>query len=279
MSDRKTITLGGVEYDNANYHAETIAEPTSEIFQELLNLVDDYNRKRDVRHVAFLKDEYTNGRWIEDGEPFVITKKGSLIEGQHRAEVAPKMPIIVIFGAHEDAFKTRANCRGRNINVVASIEKFPDPCLTNAMCGWLINGFDKLTRGGRLSVTVRDEFLRLNGQLFEEARHFSKKARSEGSRNLPPALCGSLFFLFSKIDKDRAREFLLCVMDCEDTGSPAAFALRKRLRRNRKETAKLPSRDIAALTIKAWNIGDGEVGDLVWKKSVGEPFPEIKAAR
>ena len=96
----------------------------------------------------------------------------------------------------------------------------------------------------------------------------------------PPSLMAFLHYLFSETDRAAADHFFASLVSGEGlTRTNAVYHLRERLTRNREDTkAKLTEKEIAALTIIAWNSRDRPLKTLRWRTGGNNPmdFPEIR---
>ncbi len=247
------------------------------------------------RNVSDYKvDEYAmamkKGNFPFTGEPIQITKKGRLLNGQHRLLAIIKsgvtIELLVVRGVEEDTFKYMDTGKPRSASDVLSIEGIEYPSRIASIAKFAIkfkqghlgiaanqntgNGSNKLTN------SEVSEFVNKNHQLLKVSMEYGYSSENNKVRILPGSLLGGLYFVFSKIDDDKASEFCTKLVNGINLGQNSPIRLlRQRLLQANKSKSKLAPYEKLALIIKAWNaLRDGKpVSQIKWYTAT-ESFPK-----
>lgn len=108
------------------YGIETI---TPDIAAELLK-GNVNNRSKAVRHVRFLADQMTEGKWKDSGDPIRIAKNGRILDGQHRLSAiidsGVSLNMLVIRDMEEEVFDVIDTGKTRSAADVLTIKSIPN---------------------------------------------------------------------------------------------------------------------------------------------------------
>jgi hypothetical protein len=102
-----------------------------------------------------------------------------------------------------------------------------------------------------------------------------------GRKLLPPAMAAFLHYRFMEIDPTAAELFFMDLVSGEGLQkNRPVYQLRERLMANRLAKAKLPQREIMAITIKAFKMErqGKKIEHLRWRNqgAQAEPFPQFE---
>ena len=241
------------------------------------------------RHISeFVVARYTRemeaGLWQENGDSIRFDVDGKLIDGQHRLKAIIRtgisMECVVVEDLPRSAFETLD--RGKRRSTGDSLSYLGESnanCLAGAL--HLIWKYEHGTwhRLRPSQVPSPHELI----ELLEEhpgLREFIPIA-SLVRKIIAPSMAVGLAYLFSRVDADLVPEFftkLASGADCA-VDEPVRL-LRERLLTDRVSKAHLPSRDVLALTVKAWNLtrSGAKVRRLGWRAEGDSPenFPTIE---
>jgi len=238
------------------------------------------------KHVAYLADEMTSGRWKTNGDAIRFNRSGGLIDGQHRLmaiiDSGVTIKTMVARGIEDDAFLTidtgrKVRGAGDFLHIDGEIN-----CrnLAAALAIMLRIKAKAVHATSVFPVTTLVEALRENPEIRDSIIWGQKAA----VRNvLRPAVAVSLHYLFSRVDKSAADSFFYTL----DSGVPlsglrdAPLALRETLFRLKLKNGKRAVVGKAyeiALAIKAWNAYriDAVPGRFQFDPDREKSFPEIK---
>jgi hypothetical protein len=225
------------------------------------------------------------GRWKMNGEAVSFDQTGTLVQGQHRlhACIASGVPFetLVIFGLAEDVFPTFDQHSKRTLADILAMEgELNAHMLAAALVRMWRYDRGTITAGGNMNYPSAQE------ALVTLRRHPEIRRSVRYGNALTSLTSGSLMtflhYVFSLHDYDLACTFMEAVATGANlsTNEPA-YLLRARLLGNRMASkAKLPEKEILALTIKAWNLtrAGRRVRVLIWRSAgeAAEEFPEIQ---
>lgn len=247
-----------------------------------------------------LVDKYTDlmnrKLWFgQNGETMIIANDGGMLDGQHRCHAITKtgVPVMMLVarGVDPEAFKTINRAATRTTPQLLAIagEGTASSALSSALAFvWRYkNNLMTATR----APDPQDVFLLLEAE--PGIRHSATAAKSHKKLFKSSGLPIAMHYLFSKVDDTACDAFF----DSLRTGAGLAltspvYHLRERLTKNmlvregtldRHATRQLTSTEIAALTIKAFNMfrRDESCRLLAWhnRGNRAEEFPLIKGLR
>lgn len=224
------------------------------------------NRPIKERHVLWLMDEMTSGRWQYNGEAIKWSVDNVILDGQHRLTALSRLddsvsfPFLVVRGLPTESQDTMDQGRTRSAGDQLSID------------GLASDGESRIIAGG-----IRVYVQWMSGGLFGDAKEHrvsnpgvvrwakdhpiemalmaeiltSTKVRRVKSR---PSLTLAVLLHFYLIDGEAARDFAegLCSGASLAEGNPI-LTLRRRLERIRETNVQTSDRDVIAFFIIAWN--------------------------
>lgn len=241
------------------------------------------NRPTSPRNIEVLAEAMLRGEWQEHSQ-FVLSTDGTLLDGQHRCLAIMRSGVTVrasvIQGCPPDYMETIDTGKKRTMGDVLHFrgEKNARALAAALMNLWRIE-----------SGTMRNNRAATNKQLLEVLeRHPSIREHVGLSTSqsinrigvgIPPAVTGTLHYLFHQIDPEDCRVFFEGLTTGADlaTGSPI-LALRQRLETAKNNSGKavrgVRPAVAAAWTIKAWNAWrqGREVAQIKW--TIGGASPE-----
>lgn len=246
-----------------------------------------FNRSLRAAVVAAYASDMRAGKWHFNGDPIRIAKDGTLLDGQHRlhavADAGIAVQMVVMRGLSPAQQHTMDTGIKRSLADTLKLrgEKYPSVLAgllrSVALSDRLGKSNNKVTFTTSTLLALLDEnpWLRDGVPLLRRVQLAAK---------LPVSVSGGLWFLFTQIDGDDARDFYTRLASDEGhyQGEPI-YALRKVLLTENEgapRVHRLPSRSMEALTIKAWNLyrtgGTVQVLRFVAGGANPEKFPEIR---
>lgn len=220
------------------------------------------------------------GRWKYNFVAIVISKNGTLIDGQHRLKacVVSGKPFWsdVVFGADIDLQDTIDIGHARTTANVAQIERVPNATRVSALATMVLQdaklGIDKMTNyESRPTKPEHHDFRRRNESELQSALVLRM------DHICSPRVLDFCNFTFRRIGLDLAGKFIsdLTIGNGVTTDNPV-WLLRKRLNENAASKSKLPPKELVALIFKTWNayISGKPMRVLRWNGQSGEEFPK-----
>ena len=237
------------------------------------------NRRKSKAGIRKLAQVIVNDEWKLNGESIIIDSTGRLLDGQHRLEAVmiAKKPVycVVVEGVDPEAFDSIDQGRKRTNGDVFEIMGEADGGMLSAACAWVYryqHGY--MYNQVRLTPQQAANVLDVHSGLRESI----PMGRLVGKTRLcPPSVATALHYLFSKVDREFAQEFMSRLADGAglDEDSPI-LRLRKLLSNNQMATAKLPAPYVAGMIIRAWNRWmNGQYRKGIAMKQ-GDSFPRIE---
>lgn len=257
-------------------------------------IVLDHHNKRNRRpvqnQIVMISKDLQAGNWIVTGETIIFDENRNCINGQNRlyagVNSGKTFETLIVVGVPSEAFKVLDQQSRRTAGqVLQMMGEVSASNLATALSflNYLTNvgevaATGTIRREGAMTIADRIHLLEehpdLRTSVTEVFRHRGavKMFQSVG---LPIAL----HYLTTMVKPLIAREFWTGMLEYkipEAERYDAARSLTKRLMNNLTETAKLPVRVIAALTIKAWNAASAneQVKNLVFNDK-REEFPKV----
>jgi len=225
-------------------------------------------------------DEIRNGRWKEDTyEPIKISESGVILDGQHRLSAVVKSGIGVYFhiatGLKDDIFDvidtgkkrtggdTLSSLGVKNYNVIAGALN-------------LVFLIEEDIRSRRFSAN-NEILLRYEKEpeLWDEFATNSLTLCRHISRALAPSWIAAFLYVFSKVDKVEACEFMDQLCTGKDVKNGTILVLRKKLIDAKMSNAIKMNPELKyALVVKTWNaFRDGREYSLLRYKPIEDDFP------
>ena len=238
------------------------------------------NRKRAVAYAAAMQRGEFNGL---NGDSIRFDSNGVLIDGQKRltAIVMSGLPLetLVIRGLSPEAFKTIDNQETRSSGQRFAVQKEKNYNGLAASLSLLWKYKNGCFEGdlSRNATYQQLESLLAENDIRDDVHYV---CGSEALKKLcPPSILGFCRFAFRQSSEDAGLAFFDAiegVTPCSKNNP--AFLLRDRMQDNRAAKAKLGSRDVLALWIKAFNAFSvpTELKFLRWSPGAGEAFPSVR---
>ena len=241
------------------------------------------NRKLSGDATRYLASALRAGEWEENGEAIIIADTGELNDGQHRcaavlsAEV--NAPVLITFGVRRESRKTVDTGAKRQAGHGLAMYGVTNATKTAAALKFFLNlesGMHINTH--RTTKTIERALADHPGILDNAACAQRAAAQFHQSTGMFIALH---YMMRTVHGSDKASDFFSSLADgtAPEKNHPVA-RLRQRLTENLAAKAKLPTTEVAALTIKAWNqyVTGGEIRQLRWRTEgdKAELFPKVR---
>lgn len=242
------------------------------------------NRPLRQAWVETLAGRMKRGEWRLTGEAIKLDRYGHVRDGQHRLwaimESNTAIRTLVVLNVPDDAFDVMDTGRSRTVADVLSLHGYENSKGTSAAArysiiwdrgGSLASGSSGITT---ISAPQAREYLKQHPGLAEWATRCRRISRAHIPGGV--GVYASVFYRLAQIDEAAAERFL------DDFVSGAGLAPDSPILLLRNRVLGMRGRsdpnEVAALTIKAWNIWrrGGTLRLLGWRHSGGmrEPFPK-----
>lgn len=242
------------------------------------------NRHLKESHVAILAREMREHRWQCNGEALIFDVEGNILDGQHRLRAIVQSGVTIdsyiVHGMSPDVMPTLDRGSLRSIGDLLGMRGESNRTQLGAALTWLW-----FAQHGGLQAyhtpLLRPTLGELEAVLAQHPTIRASCAPANLCRALLiPGLGTALHYLFAQKDAAMAQTFFGTLASGENLRkTDGLYHLRERLTRNRVDKRKLPSVEIAALTIKAWNAfrTGTAVRAFRWRRDgeAPEAFPEI----
>lgn len=215
---------------------------------------ESLNRNINDNLVAKYAGDIKAGNWLLNGETIKIAATGRILDGQHRLWAAANHDVtfetMVVSGLDEEAFYTIDIGRSRKAADFLMVDGVKYGPAVAAAARFII-GYrsQKLHLGHMLTTPMILEFCKANPGLEHSA------AVAYNAKNIvSPSVGTAWHFMFSETSIEAADKFMNDLRDGIglQKGDPL-LALRERLIKNKSATARLTSREILILGVRAWN--------------------------
>lgn len=205
--------------------------------------------------IADLAGAMERGEWMENGESIKFSAEGRLLDGQHRLHAVIKsgktIHCRVEYGLPTETFITLDRGKKRNLGDALGMQGVVEHALVAAAVTWVFKiQNDAYTSSRSLTPMQLLEFYENECQGIEASipptRHAQKIARG--------SIVVALHFMFARHNRRLADDFMGLLGDGAnmEKGHPV-LVLRERLFADKLAKASLPSTEIIALFINAWN--------------------------
>ena len=224
-------------------------------------LLEANTRNRPVikANLRRLCSEILNGNFKLNGETIKISKKGIILDGQHRlmavVETGVEIQTIVVLGVDDDCFATIDQGTPRTLAAVLGIEKVENATICAALVPLTIKYLNnQYPQQGGTAMSKVDclNYFNANKNEITEAASFS--GSSNLRRLITPAYLGLLYFIFNRIDANQCTLFFDNVNKGIglDSDSPE-YILRERLITIATSSSKEDPVTKCAYFIFSWN--------------------------
>lgn len=261
---------------------------TPEMAEEYLKH-NTHNRAMRKATVSTYAYAMKGGQWVLNGESIKFDRFGTLVDGQHRlaaiAEAGVAVQMLVVRNVDLDSQLTVDVGLRRSIGDHLAWRGEANATRLGAALGALLvyrrHGiFDPTGAGGRhRNFTYRDLL-----DLLDECPHIRESVRIARVLNshfkLSAGSMAALHYVLWEVEPAEANIFFdqLAAGVGLEADNPI-YMLRRLYEKNDRETRRMPTRHLMAVTIKAWNlwITGGTCRMLKWSPggSTPERFPEI----
>jgi hypothetical protein len=265
MTTQTHITLETITPDKAHEYLQSIR----------------LNRKIRQRHLEQLTTEVVLERWLLNGETIKFDINGHLIDGQHRLWACIKaekaITTYVIRALTSEALQTIDTGLKRSPGDILGLQGYSNATNLAASARWIWRYEQKQMEYYAVNPSI--DILRNTIEVHVEMKN-SLAYGTLLSRFITRSLGSALHCLMSEKNSAMAEEFFTKLKDGDNlTRQSPLYQLRQRLISNSQSKAKLPDFEIAALTIKAFNLlREGKTTRFLRWGSTGsskEPFPTI----
>jgi len=250
--------------------------------KELLEL-NIHNRPVNERHINALASAMKRGEWKFNGDTICLNDD-QIIDGQHRlmACVRANVPFetLIVYGLPASVFDTKDTGKKRSAADALAMNGESNTKILSASLAFVEKYMTGNATSSKLFTIQEIEDLMIKYPGMRNAVRVSKQSRAKGL--MPQSTLAGLYFICEAISHEMAAAFFSKLISGVNMveGEPV-YVLRERLVKNAGDKAKLPKLELAALTIKAWNLTrDGRTGlkSLRWrtKGSATEIFPTAK---
>lgn len=236
------------------------------------------NRPLNERHVKRLAREMSLNRWKFNGDTICVN--GSrLIDGQHRLaaciESKCSFETLVVYGVDSNVFDTkdvgRARTTGDTLSILGEVN-------VNRLAAGLAL-FDRYMTGRMCNSSIRYTNQDIQDLLkkYPDMREVANTCTTH-RKMIPPSVRVACQYLFRKIDREQADQFIDDVLRGHDLpADDPVLMLRERLMNNAMNKSKLRPEYITALMIKTWNArrSGKPIRNLRWRSEGDSPeeFP------
>lgn len=249
-----TATEGGFTND--------VERLTPEMAREML-ATNIKNRSVSQTVVRRYRRDMEEDRWVFAGDPIRFSIEGHLLDGQHRllalADCADGTEIDFVVQRGLDSVVQMAMDQGRKRSAGQQIELLgvPDPTIVAAAAkSHLIRSMGLLFRDNKLaqeqvSTAEIEEWVINNIDAITEIKdtYFNYVRRQK-----PPSVAYCAAIDFHAIDPEQSAEFFRQLSEGADGGHGHPInTLDRRLRDDQLNRIKVPTRDLLAFYIVAWN--------------------------
>lgn len=222
-----------------------------------------HNRKIAQTRVSIWAEAMKRGEWTLNGQPIVIAKDGTVLDGQHRllacVQSGVTIPAIIIKGVEQDAQYTMDTGKARTLSDVLSLKGEKNATNLAAIITGLVR-YEKYTpvtafgSGSSYPVTNGEclEYLRQHPEVRDTVNIVKPASRNA---YISQKCLGILYTKFNEAGPYYSDDFLNYLASGQDlpAGHPI-LTLRNALQRIHDSIHGKPNYIfIAAITIKTWN--------------------------
>jgi len=223
------------------------------------------NRVMSPSRLALYESNLKKGEWEFNGQSISISKKGVLLNGQHRLQAIVNsgfsMEAVVCFGVEDDSYKTIDQGKKRNsadfISRLNSSITFVEATTLSSAFHWNDRYQAKvlLTRRGKLSIEQIEK--NMEDPCWIELARKIKKIPKKLRFFIPQAIILCLFYYFFKIEEGLAEYFFKKLLTGENLSlNNIVFRLRNDIqsdKNNNNKNYQNKNGEIFMKIIKCWN--------------------------
>lgn len=222
------------------------------------------------------------GAWKQNGDTVRLSTCDTLLDGQHRCHAVIKsgvaIDVIMVEGLDRSVFDTIDSGKKRSAaDVLGAVGEKNRTCLSACLAR-----VEDLICGRRPSTKAaqNNDVLGLLQKYPKATDSVALISNTASHTGVPPSLLSALHYVFSTIDRDSADQFVVDLAKGAGlTDSDPIYVLRERMLKEKMGKSKLPTHEVCALCIKAWNhrMAGKTVRALRWRNDENRPeaFPKI----
>lgn len=243
-----------IERGRSNVFAEMIYL-TPQLAAEILDK-NPANRNIAAHRVTIYATDIKEGRWSANGEAIIISDEGTLNDGQHRcaAVIEADIPIhtLAVFGVARETRHTTDTGASKNAGNFLAMDGVKNAATVSGIARLALayETFGQLNKASRVSNAAVVEYYHRNAEEIDKVTYLAQKYKKQAQYVAPPSLFGACWFLFRKINKGAADQFMSELAAGAMIGAgDAAYVARNRL--TSLGRAKRHTR--AEIIFHAWN--------------------------
>lgn len=231
-----------------------------------------------------------NGEWRLTHQGIAFNTDGHLQDGQHRLQAVidsnTPQQFLVYKNMPIDNFSVIDSGRGRKSTDVLYLDGVTNPIQKSTIARFVIlktlyGMGSAIASGGSimLSNEAIRRFVNDNAAKMDEVSALTEVWYRKFPKNLEVRLIGGLYWLFSEVNKKKAKYFFDALVGGAGLAETSPILLLRNILISDSLTKKkMPRTEKVALVIKAWNyyLAGRELSSLRWSKKVDKNFPEIQ---
>lgn len=194
------------------------------------------NRNIAAQRVALYATDIKEGRWAANGEAIIISDEGTLNDGQHRcaAVVESNTPIytLAVFGVARETRHTTDIGSSKNAGNFLAMDGVKNAATVSgvARLSLAYETYGQINKASRVSNSAVVEYYHANAADLDNISYRAHKYNTQTRYIAPPSVFGACWFIFRKINKAAADQFMLQLATGAMIGEgDAAYVARNRL--------------------------------------------------
>jgi hypothetical protein len=271
-----------------------VIDISPQVADQLLKLSNTKNRPKLDNHVRKIGADLSDGSYELTGDTIKFSRKGTLLDGQHRLDgaIKGKRSIVthVIFGLEEEIFDVIDQGKKRTPADVLALCGISEATMVAGAIAWVLKfeagvSMEGGAMAGRYAITPR-KIRELAIGKMKDVIKYAKDARliNTAYKQPPTMVCGMLY-LIGRRDAALARDFAQEWVNGAKIGRNKNFdVLNQRINTIAHGNNGIVNRDVrAALLIQTFNYWNAHVvaspRALTWRKGWTFPTLEFDAER
>jgi hypothetical protein len=243
-----------------------IINVTPELAKEWLDK-NHHNRPLSQTVINNYAEDMKEGLWSFTGDTIKFSKDGMLLDGQHRLAAVVKSKkaqrFLIVRNLKESVFVDLDIGRKRTMSNVLAI-RYPELKYQNqiAAVARICSSFDLAAKSGQLITTpgkrrinyhIIDTFYEQNKELLLESFNYVLNLDT-ADKVITKVITASMHYLFSKIDKSKADEYIRLLITGENLSRQSAiYNLREKLIEFKYKKSKGPYLMFVVYFTRSWN--------------------------
>jgi hypothetical protein len=189
------------------------------VAEQLMKLSNTKNRPKQTKHSQRICVEASSGSYEVTGDTIKFSKKGVLLDGQHRLDgcIKGKTAITshVVFGLDDDVFDVLDQGKKRTPGDILALCGIPEATMVAGAISWVLrfeagldvksDGSGSLTQRGE--ITPRKIRTLALGKMKDIASYVKDARLVNTAYKHPPTMIAGLLYLIGKRDPNLARDF------------------------------------------------------------------------